>query len=281
MNKISLVGCGFIGSHLAEEFSKIIFSQNIQQTMLNFIDFDTWEDRNASNQNVSFLTAARKEFKSATCREYAEHYGIMATSSTEKLTPYNAIDSLKDSILVIDSVDNLETRQLLNMLASGGQIPPCMHVGISRKGEGLINWSSTLIDTFPFKLQNTAGRVLQEQDIKEPPCVMYKYRVCGLYLVQAAAKAFAYFLGKDPWLKLSEEEEIPTGTITCWMTSPDGKETLMVEDMYLNRDKNYFPMFDLEELKQGKFDQQKQPQEKQEPVLENKEQLEDLVEVIL
>lgn len=259
LNKITLIGCGFLGSHLAEELAKLVYSQEIPNISLEFIDFDKWEDRNSANQNVNLRTASSNEYKAITCKMYADSYFIKSSAVTKKITAHNALDYLKSSMLIIDTVDNLETRQLLNILSSGGEIAPCMHVGISRKGEGLVNWSSTVIDTFPFKIENTQGRDLKEQDVKEPPCIMYKYRASGLYLIQAAAKSFSYFMGKDPWLVLSDKEEIPKGTITCWTTSPLGEQKLMLEDMYLDKKKTYFPILDLDQLAQGVFKLQKDP----------------------
>lgn len=232
---ITVVGCGFIGSHVADEIAKLCFSQELFPVKFRFIDFDTWEERNAANQNVSGNEARKEEFKAITCMRMAESYhnDITAEAITEKLTAENAAELLKDSTLIIDCVDNVPTRQLLWAYGKQGTVGPVMHVGISRKGEGMINWSSTVLDTFPFNPATIAGREMKEQDIKEPPCEMYKYRSAGLVLVQAVAMATAFYLGKDPWERL--QGAVQEGLLTCWDTNVS-KTDLLVDPPYLVND---------------------------------------------
>lgn len=234
---ISIVGCGFIGSHLAEELPKLFFSQDLFPYTFRFIDFDKWEDRNAANQNVHLSVAKEEEFKAVTCSAIAGHYNNDSEFITEKLTPANAMELLKDSVLIIDAVDNIPTRQILWGLGKSGVLAPVMHTGISRKGDGMVNWSSKNFDTFPFKPANVAGRDMKEQDFKEPPCEMYKYRANGMVLFQAIAKATAFFFGKDPWETVGGHAE--SGMMTCWTTSENGME-MQVDDMFLDGD--FFPI---------------------------------------
>jgi hypothetical protein len=236
---ISIVGCGMLGSHLAEELSKLCFSQDLFPLRFKFIDFDTWEERNAANQNVSLREAQSGAYKAETCIQYVESYVPFNTAEavTEKLEPGNLAELLGESALIIDAVDNIPTRQLLWAFGMGRNIP-VMHVGISRKGDGMINWSSGNFENFPYKPQNVAGRELQEQDFAEPPCTMYKYREAALVLVQAAAKAFAFFHGKDPWELLNGIEE--EGMMTCWTTNPTSGAKLLVDDDVLVNE--FFPV---------------------------------------
>tara|TARA_R110002110_G_scaffold17889_4_gene75813 strand:+ start:720 stop:1451 length:732 start_codon:yes stop_codon:yes gene_type:complete len=237
---IVVVGCGFIGSHVADELAKLLYSQDIT-AHFKFVDFDTWESRNAANQNVSGKEASSSGvFKSDTCAHYANAYsGITAESLPEKLTAQNAKMILEGSDLVIDCVDNIPTRQLLWGFSRSGTVGPCMHTGISRKGEGIINWSSPSFDTFPFRPDLVAGRTLKEQDFKEPPCEMYKYRTAGVILVQGIAKAAAFYAGVDPWGMLDGAEE--PGIMTCWNTHINGCK-LHVDDIFL--DDGFFPIYE-------------------------------------
>lgn len=240
---VAIVGCGFIGSHLAEEIAKLFYSQDLFPFRFVFIDFDEWEERNAANQNVSFSVASKNEYKAITCAEMANAYpNNEAVGVVEKVDAKNAIEILKDTVLVIDAVDNIPTRQLLWALAKGGATGPCMHVGISRKGDGIINWSSPIFDTFPFNPNNIAGRVLAEQDFKEPPCEMYKYRASGTVLFQATAKAVAFFFGKDPWDYLECGGVLEKGIMTCWTTNIEDGPKLQFDQMYLNKEGDFFPM---------------------------------------
>jgi hypothetical protein len=233
---IAIVGCGFIGSHLAEELPKLFYSQQLYPFVWRFIDFDKWEDRNAANQNVDYDTAVAEELKADTCARLASRYPFNKVESvSEKLTAQNAAELLGDTVLVIDAVDNIPTRQLLWGLAKGGVSGPCMHAGISRKGAGMINWSAPNFDTFPFSPNHVMGRDLAPQDFKEPPCEMYKYRASGVVLFQAIAKAASFYFGKDPWN--SFEGIIEEGDMTCWATDLSGGcEMPMLDDMYLTEE---------------------------------------------
>jgi len=194
---------------------------------------------NAANQNVSGVEAESGSYKAETCAGYANAYpGITATPITDKLTAGNAKDILGDADLIIDCVDNIPTRQLMWALGISGSMAPVMHTGISRQGQGIINWSSPVFDTFPFKPHNMAGRNMKEQDYKEPPCEMYKYRTAGTILVQGIAKATAFYLGVDPWDVLEGAED--KGTMTCWNTDISGC-SLQFDDMFLVED--FFPIY--------------------------------------
>ena len=57
---ICLVGCGFLGSHLVDQLSKLMFSQEIgARYSLRLIDFDTWDERNPANQFVGTIDEVR------------------------------------------------------------------------------------------------------------------------------------------------------------------------------------------------------------------------------
>jgi len=235
---IMVIGCGFIGSHVADELPKLFYSQDHHAHFV-FIDFDTWEDRNAANQNVSGRDAGQNAYKAYTCVNYASSYpGITAEAITEKLDASNVSKFLSDADLIIDCVDNIPTRQIIWGYALSGVSGPCMHTGISREGQGMINWSSPVFDTFPFRPDSVAGRKLKNQDYKEPPCEMYKYRTAGVILVQGIAKATAFYLGLDPWGMLDGTEE--PGAMTCWDTNINGCQ-LHIDDMFLKDE--FFPVY--------------------------------------
>lgn len=236
--KIVVIGCGFIGSHVADELPKLMYSQD-KTAHFVFVDYDHWEARNAANQNVSGREASAEEFKADTCVRYASSYsGITAEAMNVKLTAGNAQEVLAGADLIIDCVDNIPTRQLLWGFALAGVTGPVMHTGISRQGDGIINWSSPTFDTFPFKPGSVAGRNLKEQDVKEPPCEMYKYRTAGVFLVQGIAKAAAFYMGLDPWNMLEGAEDF--GSMTCWNTNINGCN-LQFDEMFLQDD--FFPIY--------------------------------------
>ena len=236
---IVIIGCGFIGSHVAEELPKLFFSQD-RSAHFTFVDFDTWESRNAANQNVSGLEASSGSYKAETCARYASAYpNITAEAVVEKLDARNAKEILGDADLIIDCVDNVPTRQLLWGFALSGVSGPVMHTGISREGQGIINWASKVFDTFPFRPEAVTGRNLKDQDYKEPPCEMYKYRTSGMMLVQGIAKATAFYIGRDPWNMLEGAED--EGSMTCWNTDINGCK-ILIDDIFLDEE-GFFPVY--------------------------------------
>lgn len=240
MKTVIICGCGFLGSHLADELPKMFYSQDLFPYRFRFIDFDNWEDRNAANQAVDLETAKTNENKAVTCARIASRYvpSNQAEFVDEKLTFENVDRLLKDAVLTIDAVDNVPTRQLLWGAGISGEYGPVLHAGLSRQGSGMITWSNDKFCTFPFRPQDMIGRELAEQDIKELPCKMYKYRTAGMVLIQAVAKATGLYFGKDPWDMFEGAEQ--KGMMTCWLTDVNGSKILTTDD-YLSST-GFFPI---------------------------------------
>ena len=268
MSNITLVGCGFLGSHLTEHLCKLIFSQDLSSRFhLRFIDFDKWDLRNPANQFVTVANAENNSYKVQTLAQHAHSYLLSATPIQAKLDMDNAGELLKDSALVIDCVDNIPTRQLLWALGKGG-LAPVIHAGISKSGQGRIDWSSSSFDSFPYTPDAIAGRQLKDDyAIKEPPCEMFKYMYSGLRTVEATTKAISLFLGCDPWkmaayLTRAMVENISTdkdminkfvattveqdgpdftvpGTMTCWVT---GKNDISVRADETTLTNGFYPI---------------------------------------
>lgn len=251
MTTIAIVGVGFLGSWYSQLLMKLAFSQEMDMKLV-FIDSDTWEMRNAANQQVSLMDAKVEGPKVATFEAMAKNdYGFQAEGHQVRLIMDN-LHLLHGADLVVDCVDNIPTRQLLHNYGLISKTP-IMHMGIAKKGEGAVNWTTSKISTFPYTVQAVAGRVLVDDDGKnEPPCEMFKYLFNGMKVVEAGVKATAFFFARDPWessknlitqaiksLGLSPEDTEETinvfvgdmgdrfemdGLITCWATSGNGIE---------------------------------------------------------
>lgn len=196
--RIILLGCGFLGSHLAESLAKLFYTQELKPEFL-CIDDDTWEARNAANQNVR--PTSLDEPKADTIARLFRDYELHAEPLKKRITIDNLFDLKGD--LLIDCVDNVPTRQLAWAWAKAPGVAT-IHVGISKNGQGVVNWSSEKWDTFPFKPDDMIGRDLKNDDeVKEPPCEMYKYMFHGLKTIEAATKAIAFYCGLDPWQSCS------------------------------------------------------------------------------
>lgn len=200
-NKIVIVGCGFLGSHFVEQVCKLLYSQDLNAIYsLRLIDFDTWDERNPANQNVTLREASQGAYKVDTLAVRAREYSVQCEAIKERLTFKNMGELLADALVVIDCVDNIPTRQMLWAAGKGG-VAPTMHCGISKRGTGEVNWAAKELDTFPYTPLAMAGRTIKDDDAgpKLPPCEMYKFMHAGLRTVEASTRALAFFLGLDPW----------------------------------------------------------------------------------
>ena len=268
MSSITLVGCGFLGSHLTDHLCKLLYSQDLGNRYdLRLIDFDKWDLRNPANQFVTIIDAQANNYKVQTLAKRAQSYLLSATPIQAKLDMNNAGELLENSALVIDCVDNIPTRQLLWALGKGG-LAPVIHAGISKTGQGRIDWSSSTFDSFPYTPDAIAGRQLKDDDaVKEPPCEMFKYMYSGLRTVEATTKAISLFLGCDPWRSAAyltramvenvsnntsiidqfvtktieqdgHEFTIP-GTMTCWVT---GKNSINIRADETTLNDGFYPI---------------------------------------
>lgn len=215
MSKIAVVGCGFVGSIFVDEFLKRAFAGKIPHDY-TFIDSDTVEDRNSANQNFSLNDAGR--MKAEVMYTKAIQAGRDARACVVRLDIENIKELLDDTVLVVDGVDNLVTRQLLwgYAMETG---TPVLHIGISEQGTGKVEWSHPTHDTFSLAPQHTVGKTLVDpKSGVTPPCELARMRGCGLNVSFAAAKAAAIYFGFDPESHLEGEETY--GWMTEWAATP-------------------------------------------------------------
>lgn len=214
---ISVVGCGFVGSVFVTEFLKRAYAGKLPHPF-QFIDDDTVEARNCANQNFQLGDIGRP--KAEVMHSLAIAQDRMATYHQTRLTLHNMDTLLDGSTLVIDGVDNLETRQMLwgyGMRTS----TPVLHIGISEQGTGKVEWSHPEHETFSLRPQMTVGKTLVDPESGiTPPCELARMRGVGLAAGFAAACAAAIYLGFDPESHLKGES--PQGWFTDWHATPTG-----------------------------------------------------------
>lgn len=220
MNRIGVVGCGFLGSLLAVEVAKREFAHKGGNQFL-FVDYDTFEERNAANQDCTVQAGTIKTQKSVWCRLVAKEHGHEATARTAKVVENNIDDLLGDCDILVDAVDHLPSRQLLwTYGVKTGK--PVLHLGISLGATGRVEWNDD------FSLSPVALAGMSDAQLKAissvassdlPPCELVSFRGLGLNTALAGAKALYIFLGFDP------EKHIPSvlaGTETSWRTTNEG-----------------------------------------------------------
>lgn len=212
---ISLVGCGFLGSLLAEEIGKRWFALN-DKTPIRLIDFDAFEERNAANQLCTRRDAG--QFKAFVTGERLEAYGVYAHMLPDRLTKENQQELLDGSEIIVSALDNIPTRNLLWYYAKSHDIP-LLTLGISQQGTGTVEWTFRAHDTYSLSPIATLGQKKKMESLanvpKElKPCELIAFRGLGLNMAVAGAKALGIYKGFDP------EKVLPTdglpGIMTTW-----------------------------------------------------------------
>lgn len=215
--RVTLIGCGFVGSVFTTEFMKRAHSGKFTFPY-RFVDDDYVDDRNCANQN--FTRDQVGLAKAEVMQDLAQRSGYSAEAHKVRLTPEN-IDTLLDgSVLVVDGVDNLATRQLLWGYAQRTAVP-VLHLGISEQGTGRVEWSHPEHNTFGLAPQHTVGKVIKEPvSGVTPPCELARLRGTGLGVGFCGAVAAAMFFGFDA--EAHYDGASTAGLATEWLTSPSG-----------------------------------------------------------
>ena len=204
MKKITVVGCGFLGSLLIEELCKRAFAFE-EKLAFTFIDDGCFESRNCANQNVSLHEAGQQLLKTEVMSRIAYAYDMPCLQMAARLTKATiGKESIGLPDLIIDAVDNIPTRQLLWTYGVMENIP-VLHTGLSQEGTGAVEWTYgdgfdnfslspiALIHKLPDEIE-AMGKGVQTL----PPCELIAFRGCGLNLTIAAAKAIFIYFGFDP-----------------------------------------------------------------------------------
>ena len=215
--KIAIVGCGFVGSVFTDEFLKRCFAGKLDVEFV-FIDDDTVSQRNCANQNFDFMDM--KKAKANVLAARATRFDCLAEAVVKRLTLDNCDELLAGADLVIDGVDNLETRQLLYGHALVTKVP-VLHVGISPLATGVVEWTYPGHETFSLRPSQTAGREIKDPESGvTPPCELARMRGVGLNVGFAAACAASIYCGFDAEGHLDGKEA--QGALTEWQATASG-----------------------------------------------------------
>lgn len=131
MKKITIVGVGALGSHVA------LLLRNVAD--LHVIDYDRIEQKNTQSQfhgkpNVGKLKA------SAFQQTLSFLFGVKVQATTNKLTKDNDQQLLAGSDLIIDCLDNGEARRVVQGFARKTSTP-CLHGALAADGGfGRVIW---------------------------------------------------------------------------------------------------------------------------------------------
>ena len=124
--RITICGAGTLGANLTESLARMGFTQ------LRLVDKDRVEARNLSVQPYS-----RAEIGAPKARALANTLYRAVQAKIEphaiELTPANASELLKGSVLVVDAFDNHLARAAVSQ-ATHAVRQPCLHIGFSPDG---------------------------------------------------------------------------------------------------------------------------------------------------
>lgn len=226
--KLSLIGCGFLGSLFAEEVAKLFFAHEERLDFV-FIDDDIIDQRNPANHLYTPADVDLPKVEALSAR--ARLYGFESLSLPRRLERDSDLEMhTLTSDLIIDAVDNLPTRHLLWELGKLEENLPVLHLGVSQQGTGAVEWTLGEYDTFSLSPINLAARSPEEVaagvELRSlRPCELVKFRGLGLNTALAGAKAAGIICGLDP-----TEAALPArrGTLTTWVSTNVGHSLIEV-----------------------------------------------------
>jgi len=107
-NRITVVGAGGLGGHIIEQLTRLGIGY------LRIIDNDRFETSNMNRQLYSETEAIGKsKAETAAHRVHAINPDVVVEAVCKRLEAANARNLFKDSDLVFDAVDNMETKMLI------------------------------------------------------------------------------------------------------------------------------------------------------------------------
>jgi molybdopterin/thiamine biosynthesis adenylyltransferase len=143
MTVITIVGVGALGSHVAQ------FLRNVEAE-LRIIDMDKIETKNTKSQFHSVTNVGKSK---ATSLQQTLNFLFRTKVSTftSKLVANNVNQLLGGSTLILDCLDNAESRRLVQSYAQEHNIP-CLHGALAANGAfGQVLW------TDKFRIDSEVG----------------------------------------------------------------------------------------------------------------------------
>lgn len=136
MKTVVIVGAGALGSHVAQ----FLRSEDVQ---LRVIDFDRTEPKNTLSQFHS--KAGVSKLKVETLKQTMQFlWGVKIETISNKLVQNNAQALLSNADLIIDCLDNGESRRVVQAYARQdtlGRSKPCLHGALAADGAfGRVCW---------------------------------------------------------------------------------------------------------------------------------------------
>lgn len=135
---VVVVGVGALGSHA------VLLLRNQKDVSIRVVDFDRVERKNVMSQ---FHTAMAVGKPKVLALKAAMHtfFGLKLQDMPRKLVDDNATELLGDAFLVIDCLDNLEARALVQKTVRSKNLP-CVHGALAADGAfGRVVWDEHFV----------------------------------------------------------------------------------------------------------------------------------------
>ncbi len=187
MNNIVIVGVGALGSHV------VLLARNWEAS-LRVIDFDKVEQKNTLAQFHGRMGLRQNKTRSLG-QAMQGMFGVKLDLIPHKLTEDNAEALLGGAKLVIDCVDNMEARQVIQTFVRANDIP-CLHGALSADGKfSRVVWD----EHFVADSEGAEGEATCED-----------------------GEALPYFVLAASQLVVSAQEFLESGTKRSYQISPAG-----------------------------------------------------------
>lgn len=172
MNDIVLVGCGAVGSCYAEETARKALAYHFPISM-KIVDFDVVEERNLVSQ--SFYSSDLGRNKAVCSEERTRNPFFFPEAVQERIDEQNSAEILGIPDIIVDAVDNLQTRLLLWTYGRANRIP-VVHLSLSPSGAGYVSWSDENFENWPYAPTISEPRLEPENPTTLRPCELNGHR---------------------------------------------------------------------------------------------------------
>lgn len=224
MKTIHLVGGGALGSNLALEMAKRARASG-NAIELHLHDFDKVDaSRNVASQN--FDPGDDGDFKGEVIARKLKDYqpNLTVLPRNHRITKANYQEAFvkgRDTV-IIDAVDNLDTRLLL--WDAGNKLDvPVLHLGIDPSGTGIVSWNHREYDSYHLSPANLSEKAMKE--VREgpappslPPCELSGLRSLVMNTAAAGNASLFLYLGDDYLGVFVGDISDTSGIMTVWNT---------------------------------------------------------------
>lgn len=233
--RIVCIGAGAVGATFLREFSKRSLALRFP-VLVDLYDFDLVEERNVVAQEFGPSDIGLTKVEAI--KPLVDHDYFLVNTHNKKVTKENICDILNPThdnelVIVVDAVDNFDTRNLIWMTSMINNIP-VLHLALSTQSVGFVNWTyGKAHDTFhlsPSKIAPESYAKLSGQTTNEslPPCELARFRPLIFNTGYCGALAMSVYYGFDSegyliksLRDLSNNDELEEFNTEGWMIDFD------------------------------------------------------------